>query len=75
MKSERMENHARVYEFLREIVIVSDELDELELQIKVKVTKVRIDLLHKFGLTIEDINNYLLVLGCSMKKNTIPMLP
>ncbi|KAI6668205.1 hypothetical protein NL676_028537 [Syzygium grande] len=75
MKSERMENHARVYEFLREIVIVPDELDELELQIKVKVMKVRIDLLHKFGLTIEDINNYLLVLGCSMKKNTIPMLP
>ncbi|TYJ21722.1 hypothetical protein E1A91_A08G081700v1 [Gossypium mustelinum] len=36
--------------------------------------KERIDFLHKLGLTIEDINNYPLVLGCSVKKNMIPVL-
>ncbi|KAF3975414.1 hypothetical protein CMV_001345 [Castanea mollissima] len=33
----------------------------------------RVDFLHILGLTIEDINNYPLVLGCSVKKNMIPV--
>ncbi|XP_076904494.1 transcription termination factor MTERF4, chloroplastic-like [Bidens hawaiensis] len=36
--------------------------------------KERVDFLHTLGLTIEDINNYPLVLGCSVKKNMIPVL-
>ncbi|XP_048127550.1 transcription termination factor MTERF4, chloroplastic [Rhodamnia argentea] len=74
MRSERIENRARVYEFLRGIGIVPDELDGLELPVTVEVMKERIDFLHKLGLTIEDINNYPLVLGCSVKKNMIPVL-
>lgn len=34
----------------------------------------RIDFLHKLGLTIEDINSYPLVLGCSVNKNMVLML-
>ncbi|KAF5732736.1 hypothetical protein HS088_TW17G00266 [Tripterygium wilfordii] len=74
MKKDRMENRARVYDFLRGIGIVPDELDGLELPVTVEVMRERVDFLHKLGLTIEDINNYPLVLGCSVKKNMIPVL-
>lgn len=74
MKNERMENRARVYEFLRGIGIVPDELDGLELPVTVEIMRERVDFLHKLGLTVADINNYPLVLGCSVKKNMIPVL-
>lgn len=74
MKNDRIENRARVYEFLRGIGIVPDELDGLELPVTVEVMKERVDFLHKLGITIDDINNYPLVLGCSVKKNMIPVL-
>ncbi|KAM1001574.1 hypothetical protein TB2_007938 [Malus domestica] len=74
MKNERMEIRARVYDFLRGIGIVPDELDGLELPVTVEVMRERVDFLHNLGLTIEDINNYPLVLGCSVKKNMIPVL-
>ncbi|KAA8516874.1 hypothetical protein F0562_017308 [Nyssa sinensis] len=74
MKNERIANRARVYEFLRGLGIVPDELDGLELPVTVDVMRERVNFLHKLGLTIEDINNYPLVLGCSVKKNMIPVL-
>ncbi|CAM9004265.1 unnamed protein product [Rhodiola kirilowii] len=74
MKNERVANRARVYEFLKGIGIVPDELDGLELPVTVEVMQERVDFLHTLGLTIEDINNYPLVLGCSVKKNMIPVL-
>lgn len=74
MKQQKMENRARVYEFLRGIGVIPDELDGLELPVTVDVMRERVDFLHKLGLTIEDINNYPLVLGCSVKKNMIPVL-
>ncbi|CAK9175858.1 unnamed protein product [Ilex paraguariensis] len=74
MKNERVMNRGSVYEFLRGIGIVPDELDGLELPVTVEVMRERVDFLHKLGLTIEDINNYPLVLGCSVKKNMIPVL-
>ncbi|EOX94861.1 Mitochondrial transcription termination factor family protein isoform 1 [Theobroma cacao] len=74
MKKERIANRARVYEFLRGLGIIPDELDGLELPVTVEVMQERIDFLHKLGFTIEDINNYPLVLGCSVKKNMIPVL-
>ncbi|KAL5984524.1 Transcription termination factor mterf4, chloroplastic [Asimina triloba] len=74
MKKEKIANRARVYEFLRGLGIVPDELDGLELPVTVDVMRERVDFLHKLGLTIEDINNYSLVLGCSVKKNMIPVL-
>ncbi|KAL8232834.1 hypothetical protein R6Q57_002612 [Mikania cordata] len=74
IKNERIANRARVYEFLRSIGIEPDELDGLELPVTVDVMKERVDFLHTLGLTIEDINSYPLVLGCSVKKNMIPVL-
>ncbi|KAG7967429.1 hypothetical protein I3843_08G098700 [Carya illinoinensis] len=74
MKNERIANRARVYEFLRGIGIIPDELDGLELPVTAEVMRERVDFLHKLGLTIEDINNYPLILGCSVKKNMIPVL-
>lgn len=74
MKNERMANRAKVYDFLLGIGIVPDELDGLELPVTVEVMRERVDFLHNLGLTIEDINNYPLVLGCSVKKNMIPVL-
>lgn len=74
MKNERIANRARVYDFLKSIGIEPDELDGLELPVTVDVMKERVDFLHTLGLTIEDINNYPLVLGCSVKKNMIPVL-
>ncbi|CAN1234129.1 Transcription termination factor MTERF4, chloroplastic [Linum perenne] len=74
MHEDKVAIRAKVYEFLRGIGIVPDELDGLELPVTADVMKERVDFLHKLGLTIEDINNYPLVLGCSVKKNMIPVL-
>ncbi|EEF37640.1 transcription termination factor MTERF4, chloroplastic isoform X2 [Ricinus communis] len=74
MKNNKIANRAKVYEFLQSIGIVPDELDGLELPVTVEVMRERVDFLHQLGLTIEDINNYPLVLGCSVKKNMIPVL-
>lgn len=74
MKNERLANRDRVYEFLKGIGIQPDELDGLELPVTVDVMRERVDFLHKLGLSIDDINNYPLVLGCSVKKNMIPVL-
>ncbi|KAF2314913.1 hypothetical protein GH714_037157 [Hevea brasiliensis] len=74
MKNMKVANRARVYDLLRSIGIVPDELDGLELPVTVDVMRERVDFLHQLGLTIEDINNYPLVLGCSVKKNMIPVL-
>ncbi|KAI4307010.1 hypothetical protein L6164_030245 [Bauhinia variegata] len=74
MKKDRIANCVKVYECLRGIGIVPDELDGLELPVTVEVMRERVDFLHNLGLTIEDINNYPLVLGCSVKKNMIPVL-
>ncbi|VFQ68070.1 unnamed protein product [Cuscuta campestris] len=74
MKNERAANRALIYDFLRGIGIVPDELDGLELPLSIEVMRERLDFLHKLGLTVKDINNYPLVLGCSVKKNMIPVL-
>ncbi|EOA22905.1 hypothetical protein CARUB_v10003638mg [Capsella rubella] len=74
MNKEKAANRAKVYEFLRGIGIVPDELDGLELPVTAEVMKERVEFLHRLGLTIEDINNYPLVLGCSVKKNMVPVL-
>ncbi|CAI9773188.1 unnamed protein product [Fraxinus pennsylvanica] len=67
-------NRTRVYEFFRSIGVVPDEHDGLDLPVTVEVMQERVDFLHKLGLTIEDIYNYPFVLGCSVKKNMIPVL-
>ncbi|KAL9266039.1 Transcription termination factor MTERF4, chloroplastic-like protein [Drosera capensis] len=74
INKQKLENRAKVYEFLTGIGIAPSELDGLKLPVTVDVMKERVEFLHKLGLTIEDINNYPLVLGCSVKKNMIPVL-
>ncbi|XP_068663324.1 transcription termination factor MTERF4, chloroplastic [Aristolochia californica] len=74
MKNEKIANRSRINQFLRDLGIIPDELDGLELPVSIEVMRERVDFLHKLGLTIEDINNYPLVLGCSVKKNMIPVL-
>lgn len=74
MKNDKVANRVKVYEFLRGLGIVPDELDGLELPVTVDVMRERVDCLHSLGLTVDDINNYPLVLGCSVKKNMIPVL-
>ncbi|CAD5183154.1 unnamed protein product [Musa acuminata subsp. malaccensis] len=74
MKAERAANRARVYEFLRSLGVVPDELDGLELPVTVDVMHERVEFLQSLGLTVDDINSYPLVLGCSVKKNIVPVL-
>ncbi|XP_031501327.1 transcription termination factor MTERF4, chloroplastic-like [Nymphaea colorata] len=74
MQQDRLKARETVYEFLRSLGIVPDELNGLELPVSIEVMRERIDFLHKLGLTVSDINNYPLVLGCSVKKNMIPVL-
>lgn len=74
MNKDKVSWREKVYEFLQGTGIVSDEFDGLELPVTVDVMKERMDFLHNLGLTIEDINNYPLVLGCSVKKNMVPVL-
>ncbi|KAK7251319.1 hypothetical protein RIF29_34398 [Crotalaria pallida] len=74
MKKDMLMMREKVYDFLRGVGIVPEELDGLELPVTVEVMRERVDFLHSLGLTVEDINNYPLVLGCSVKKNMIPVL-
>ncbi|XP_071906885.1 uncharacterized protein [Coffea arabica] len=74
IRSEKAANRAPVYDFLRGIGVFPDELDGLELPVTVDVMCERVDFLHRLGLTVEDINNYPLVLGYSVKKNMVPVL-
>ncbi|XP_072984057.1 transcription termination factor MTERF4, chloroplastic [Typha latifolia] len=74
MKRDRAANRAKVYDFLRGLGVVPDELDGLELPVTVDVMRERVDFLHSLGLTVDDINAYPLVLGCSVKKNMVPVL-
>ncbi|KAI4331550.1 hypothetical protein MLD38_029732 [Melastoma candidum] len=74
MRDLRAENRESVYDFLRGIGIVPEELDGLELPVTAEVMRERVDFLRELGLTVDDINDYPLVLGCSVKKNMVPVL-
>ncbi|KAM1263474.1 hypothetical protein ACFX15_027942 [Malus domestica] len=49
-------------------------LENLELPSAVDVMRERAEFLQKLGLSIDDINEYLLMIGCSVRKNMIPVL-
>ncbi|XP_019450190.1 PREDICTED: transcription termination factor MTERF4, chloroplastic-like [Lupinus angustifolius] len=74
MRKDMLATRKKVYEFLISVGIVPDELDGLELPVTIEVMTERVEFLHNLGLTVEDINNYPLVLGCSVKKNMVPVL-
>ncbi|KDP22881.1 hypothetical protein JCGZ_01955 [Jatropha curcas] len=73
-KREKLVNRVIICDYLKSLGIIPDELENLELPSTVEVMKERVEFLQKLGLTIDDINEYPLMLGCSVRKNMIPVL-
>ncbi|KDP39794.1 hypothetical protein JCGZ_03930 [Jatropha curcas] len=73
-KREKLVNRVIICDYLKSLGIIPDELESLELPSTVEVMKGRVEFLQKLGLTIDDINEYPLMLGCSVRKNMIPVL-
>lgn len=64
-----------VLEYLRSQGIGTSDLADVELPKSVDIVKERLEFLtKKIGLSIKDINDYPLMIGCSVKKNLIPVL-
>ncbi|KAJ0026205.1 hypothetical protein Pint_07788 [Pistacia integerrima] len=73
-KKEKLVNRVKICDYLKNLGIIPDELEGLELPSTVEVMEERVVFLQKLGLTVDDINEYPLMLGCSMRKNMIPVL-
>ncbi|MBA0735407.1 hypothetical protein Gogos_019258 [Gossypium gossypioides] len=73
-KKEKLVNRVKICDYLKTLGIIPDELENLELPSTVEVMSERVQFLQKLGLTIDDINEYPLMLGCSVRKNMIPVL-
>ncbi|OAY58562.1 transcription termination factor MTERF4, chloroplastic [Manihot esculenta] len=73
-KREKLVNRVIICDYLKSLGIIPDELEDLELPSTVQVMKERVEFLQKLGLTIDDFNAYPLMLGCSVRKNIIPVL-
>ncbi|KAK9986361.1 hypothetical protein SO802_031312 [Lithocarpus litseifolius] len=73
-RKERLVSRVIICDYLKTLGILSDELEQLELPSTVDVMRERVEFLQKLGLTIDDINQYPLMLGCSVRKNIIPVL-
>ncbi|KAI5567665.1 hypothetical protein POPTR_013G116700v4 [Populus trichocarpa] len=73
-KKEKLVNRVIICDYLKGLGIIPDELESLELPSTVEVMKERVEFLQRMGLTIDDINEYPLMLGCSVRKNIIPVL-
>ncbi|KAK6914292.1 Transcription termination factor, mitochondrial/chloroplastic [Dillenia turbinata] len=73
-RKERLVNRVIICDYLKSLGIIPDELEYLELPSTVEVMRERVEFLQKLRLTIDDINEYPLMLGCSVRKNMIPVL-
>ncbi|GKV32357.1 hypothetical protein SLEP1_g40970 [Rubroshorea leprosula] len=73
-KKEKLVNRVKICDYLKSVGIIPDELESLELPSTIEVMSERVGFLQKLGLTIDDINEYPLMLGCSVRKNIIPVL-
>ncbi|KAK3222335.1 hypothetical protein Dsin_009360 [Dipteronia sinensis] len=73
-KKEKLVNRVKTCDYLKGLDTILDELENLELPSTVEVMEQRVSFLQKLGLTIGDINEYPLMLGCSMHKNIIHVL-
>ncbi|KAJ8621733.1 hypothetical protein MRB53_030262 [Persea americana] len=73
-RKERLVSRVIICDYLKNLGIIPDELEYLELPSTVEVMKERVEFLQKLGLTIDDMNEYPLMLGCSVRKNMIPVL-
>ncbi|CAM6105278.1 unnamed protein product [Calypogeia fissa] len=63
-----------VLTYLKSQAIETVELESVTLPPSVTVMEERITFLKKIGLSTKDINYYPLMLGCSVKKNLVPVL-
>lgn len=73
-RKEKLVSRVIICDYLKSIGIIPDELENLELPSTVDVMRERVEFLQKIGLTIDDFNEYPLMLGCSVRKNIIPVL-
>jgi mTERF domain-containing protein len=73
-RKEKLVSRVIICDYLKTLGIVPDELENLELPSTVEIMRERVEFLQKLGLTIDDINEYPLMLGCSVRKNIIPVL-
>lgn len=73
-RKEKLVSRVIICDYLKSVGIIPDELENLELPSTVEVMRERVEFLQKLGLTIDDINEYPLMLGCSVRKNVIPVL-
>ncbi|KAK3035472.1 hypothetical protein RJ639_034442 [Escallonia herrerae] len=73
-RKEKLVSRVIICDYLKTVGIIPDELENLELPSTVEVMRERVEFLQKLGLTIDDINEYPLTLGCSVRKNMIPVL-
>ncbi|XP_047318579.1 transcription termination factor MTERF4, chloroplastic [Impatiens glandulifera] len=73
-RKEKLVSRVIICDYLKSMGIIPDELEDLELPSTVEVMRERVEFLQKLGLTIDDINEYPLMLGCSLRKNVIPVL-
>ncbi|KAA8522532.1 hypothetical protein F0562_013107 [Nyssa sinensis] len=73
-RKEKLVSRVIICDYLKSLGIIPDELEHLELPSTVEVMRERVEFLQKLGLTIDDINAYPSMLGCSVRKNMLPVL-
>ncbi|KAL7126000.1 hypothetical protein ABFS83_14G155100 [Erythranthe nasuta] len=73
-RKEKLVSRVIICDYLKSMGIIPDELEELELPSTVDVMRERVEFLQKIGITTDDMNEYPLMLGCSVRKNIIPVL-
>uniref|UniRef100_J3M710 Transcription termination factor MTERF4, chloroplastic n=2 Tax=Oryza brachyantha TaxID=4533 RepID=J3M710_ORYBR len=74
MERGRAARRADVDAFLASLGVDPGELAGLELPATVDVMRERVEFLHSLGLSNEDLSAYPLALGCSVRKNMVPVL-
>ncbi|RHN43809.1 putative transcription regulator mTERF family [Medicago truncatula] len=65
-RKEKLVSRVIIFDYLKGLGIIPDELQDLELPSTVEVMRERVEFIQKLGLTIDDINQYPLILGCSV---------
>lgn len=73
-RKDRLVSRVIISDYLKSLGVLPDELSSIELPSTVDVMRERLQFLQKLGLSIDDINAYPLILGCSLRKNVIPVL-
>jgi len=73
-RKEKLVSRVIIFDYLKGLGIIPDELQDFELPSTVEVMRKRVEFIQKLGLKIDDINQYPLILGCSLRKNMIHVL-